>query len=30
LDKPATPLKTLNVAAEKASQYLNYVYLGNV
>lgn len=30
MNKPATPLKTLNAAAEKASHYLRYVYLGNV
>ena len=30
MDKPATQVKTLNTAAEKASKHLKYVYLGNV
>jgi pyruvate formate lyase activating enzyme len=29
-DKEPTPVKTLEAAREKASKYLNYVYLGNV
>ena len=28
--KPATPLKTLSTAGEKASKYLKHVYFGNV